>query len=58
MPFMKAEEMDKRELARRYKLYYKICRDCGARNSPRAVKCRNCKSKNLRWKRRTLGVKK
>lgn len=55
---MSAEEMAKRDLARTHRLYYKICRDCGARNSPRAVKCRNCKSKNLRWKRRTLGIKK
>jgi len=52
------EEIDKRELAKKYKLYYKICRNCGAKNSPSAVKCRRCKSKNLRWKKRTLGMKK
>ena len=53
-----SEEMNVAELARRSRLYYKICRECGARNHPKAVKCRKCKSKNLRWKRRTLGVKK
>jgi len=50
--------MDKRALAQRYKLYYKICRSCGAKNPPSAEKCRRCKSKNLRWKKRTLGIKK
>jgi len=53
-----SEEIDKRELAKRYRLYYKVCRDCGAKNSPRAEKCRRCKSKNLRWKKRALGMKK
>lgn len=55
---MSVEEVDKRALARQYKLYYKICRNCGARNSPKAAKCRKCKSKNLRWKKRALGIKK
>ncbi len=50
--------IDKKALAQKYRLYYKICRDCGARNPPTAVKCRWCKSKNLRWKKRTLGIKK
>jgi len=39
--------IDKRALAQRYRLYYKICRNCGARNPPSAVKCRKCKSKNI-----------
>lgn len=50
--------VDGRTLAQKYRLYYKICRECGARNSPAAEKCRKCKSKNLRWKKRTLGIKK
>jgi len=50
--------MDKRALAQHYRLYYKICRNCGAKNPPTAEKCRRCKSKNLRWKKRTLGLKK
>jgi len=50
--------VDKRALAQRYRLYYKICRNCGARNPPNAEKCRWCGSKNLRWKKRTLGIKK
>ncbi len=29
----------------------KICRRCGALNSPRAVKCRRCKSYNLRTRK-------
>ncbi|MEM0056933.1 MAG: 50S ribosomal protein L40e [Candidatus Geothermarchaeota archaeon] len=50
--------VDKRTLAQKYRLYYKICRDCGAKNPPSAEKCRNCKSRNLRWKKRQLGIKK
>ncbi|HIE14411.1 TPA: 50S ribosomal protein L40e [Candidatus Bathyarchaeota archaeon] len=42
----------KRSIAQRRRLYLKICRNCGARNAPTAVKCRKCRSKNLRWKRR------
>ncbi|MFQ5712266.1 MAG: 50S ribosomal protein L40e [Candidatus Geothermarchaeales archaeon] len=55
---MAVEELDKRRLAQQFRLYYKICRSCGARNSPRAEKCRQCKSKNLRWKKREIGMKK
>jgi len=50
--------IDKRALAQRYRLYYKICRKCGAKNPPTAIKCRRCGSKNLRWKKRSLGIKK
>ena len=55
-----AEEavIDKRELAMRYRLYYKVCRRCGSRNPPEAEKCRRCKSRNLRWKKRLRGFKK
>ncbi|MCD6263938.1 50S ribosomal protein L40e [Candidatus Bathyarchaeota archaeon] len=44
----------KLELARKYLLDFKICRRCGARNPPKAVKCRKCRSKNLRPKKRRL----
>jgi len=47
----------KREIAMRKRLYLKICRECGARNSPNAEKCRNCRSYNLRWKHREPAVK-
>lgn len=36
----------------------KICRKCGARNPPGATKCRRCRSRNLRPKRKKIGVKK
>ena len=42
------------QIAQRRRLYYKICRECGARNAPTAVKCRKCRSYNLRWKRREI----
>ncbi len=44
----------KKTVAQRHRLYMKICRECGVRNAPSAVKCRKCKSKNLRWKKREL----
>lgn len=50
--------LDKKALAQKYRLYYKICRNCGVRNPPNAVKCRWCRSKNLRWKKRHRGLKK
>ncbi|WP_309491986.1 50S ribosomal protein L40e [Candidatus Hecatella orcuttiae] len=46
-----------RTLAQRHRLYYKICRRCGVKNSPAAWKCRKCRSTNLRWKKRELGAK-
>lgn len=44
----------KKAIAQRARLYMKICRSCGVRNAPSAVKCRKCHSKNLRWKKREL----
>jgi large subunit ribosomal protein L40e len=35
-----------------------ICRNCGAINPPNATKCRRCGSKNLRPKKKKLGMKK
>jgi len=44
----------KKAIAQKRRLYMKICRECGARNAPTAIKCRKCHSKNLRWKKREL----
>lgn len=52
------ETVDGREIARQKRLYYKICRSCGVRNAPSATNCRKCRSKNLRWKKRELAIKK
>ncbi|MBO3762708.1 MAG: 50S ribosomal protein L40e [Thermoproteota archaeon] len=46
------------QLAQRRRLYFKICRKCGAKNSITAVKCRKCRSFNLRLKKRMLKAKK
>lgn len=35
-----------------------VCRKCGALNPINAVKCRRCRSKNLRPKKKKLGGKK
>jgi len=47
----------KRRIAQEHRLYFKICRRCGVRNATSAVKCRKCKSKDLRWKRREVSGK-
>ncbi len=44
----------KKAIAQKSRLYMKICRECGVRNAPTALKCRKCRSKNLRWKKREL----
>ncbi|MCJ7718371.1 50S ribosomal protein L40e [Candidatus Bathyarchaeota archaeon] len=44
----------KKALAQEHRLHMKICRHCGARNASSAVKCRKCRSKNLRWKKRVI----
>jgi len=44
------EEQFKISLAKQYRLQYKICRKCGARNPIRATQCRKCRSYNLRLK--------
>ncbi|MBM1154960.1 50S ribosomal protein L40e [archaeon] len=48
----------KRQLAMKYRLYYKVCRKCGARNPMSAEKCRRCKSRDLREKHRLMTAKK
>jgi large subunit ribosomal protein L40e len=54
---MPITEIFKKQLAQKHRLYYKICRNCGAKNASSAEKCRKCRSKNLRWKKRELGAK-
>jgi large subunit ribosomal protein L40e len=44
----------KLQLAKRHRLYYTICRDCGARNPFTATQCRRCRSHNLREKNREM----
>ncbi|MCK4223171.1 50S ribosomal protein L40e [Candidatus Bathyarchaeota archaeon] len=51
---MPVTDLEKKAIAQRHRLYMKICRHCGVRNAPSAVKCRKCRSKNLRWKKREL----
>jgi large subunit ribosomal protein L40e len=46
------------QLAQRRRLFSKICRKCGAKNAFAAVKCRRCKSNNLRAKKRERKGKK
>ncbi|PUA33587.1 MAG: 50S ribosomal protein L40e [Zestosphaera tikiterensis] len=35
-----------------------VCRKCGALNPPGATKCRRCRSRDLRPKKKRVGVKK
>ncbi|MFC1507108.1 50S ribosomal protein L40e [Thermoproteota archaeon] len=50
-------EMEKKQLAQKRRLFYKICRDCGVKNSAAASRCRKCRGSDLRWKKRELGAK-
>ncbi|TMI27587.1 50S ribosomal protein L40e [Candidatus Bathyarchaeota archaeon] len=50
-------DVAKKQLAQRHRLFYKICRTCGSRNSSNAYRCRRCRGDNLRWKKRELGAK-
>lgn len=54
---MPITDLFKKRIAQKHRLYFKICRSCGARNPASAVKCRRCKGKNLRFKNRELGTK-
>ncbi len=47
----------KLELARKNTIEFKICRYCGARNSIKAVKCRKCRSTNLRLKKKKAAAR-
>ena len=48
---MPVTDPEKLRIALEHRFGYLICRKCGARNPPRAEKCRRCKSKNLRPKK-------
>jgi large subunit ribosomal protein L40e len=54
---MPIADVAKKQLAQRYRLHYKVCRNCGARNPASGDRCRKCRSPNLRWKKRELGAK-
>ncbi len=48
------EDPEKKALAEKVLLEYKICRRCGAKNPINAVKCRRCHWKFLRPKKNKL----
>lgn len=54
---MPITDVYKKRIAQEKRLYVNICRDCGARNSKNASKCRKCRGKNLRPKKRVIGAK-
>ncbi len=54
---MPITDVYKKRIAQEKRLYLKICRDCGARNSKNALKCRKCRGNNLRPKKRVIGAK-
>jgi len=54
---MPITDVMKKQLAQRHRLFFKICRTCGSRNSQNAYRCRRCRGDNLRWKKRELGAK-
>ncbi|MEM3403931.1 MAG: 50S ribosomal protein L40e [Nitrososphaeria archaeon] len=48
----------KKQIAQKRRLFFKICLNCGSKNSFRAERCRKCGSKSLRLKNRQVGPKK
>lgn len=54
---MPITDLYKKRIAQEHRLHFKICRKCGVRNPLNAVKCRKCRSKNLRRKKSGLGAK-
>jgi ubiquitin-large subunit ribosomal protein L40e len=48
----------KKQIAQKRRLFFKVCLRCGARNPINAERCRKCKSKDLRLKNRSVGLKK
>ncbi|MFX0097071.1 MAG: 50S ribosomal protein L40e [Candidatus Hodarchaeota archaeon] len=52
---MPVDDPDKKLIAMRNLIYFKICRKCGVRNALSAKRCRRCRSRNLRFKRREIG---
>jgi len=54
---MPITDVYKKQLAQKHRLFYKVCRKCGATNSMNSDRCRKCRGSNLRWKKRALGAK-
>lgn len=48
----------KKQIAQKRRLFFKVCMRCGRKNSIEAIRCRECRSDDLRLKNRALGVKK
>ena len=55
---MPITDVEKKQLAQKARLHFKICLYCGAKNSIAATRCRKCHRGYLRLKNRTLGIKK
>jgi large subunit ribosomal protein L40e len=55
---MPIADATKKQIAQKRRLFFKVCLRCGARNPLNAERCRKCKSKDLRLKNRSVGLKK
>jgi len=55
---MPITNVQKKQLAQKKLLFFKICLKCGVKNPITAIKCRKCRRKYLRLKNRSIGVKK
>ena len=55
---MPITDVEKKQLAQKKRLFFKICLKCSARNHIDATMCRKCGRSQLRNKNRALGVKK
>lgn len=55
---MPITDIEKKQLAQKKLLFFKICLKCGRKNAINALRCRKCKRKDLRLKNRSVGVKK
>lgn len=55
---MPITDVEKKQLAQKKRLFFKICLKCSTRNHIDATMCRKCKGSKLRNKNRALGVKK
>jgi large subunit ribosomal protein L40e len=55
---MPIADATKKQIAQKRRLFFKVCLRCGARNPINAERCRKCKSKDLRLKNRSVGLKK
>ncbi|MEM1525411.1 MAG: 50S ribosomal protein L40e [Nitrososphaerales archaeon] len=55
---MPITDVAKKQIAQRRRLFFKICLRCGAKNAINAIRCRKCRSEDLRLKNRALSAKK